>query len=115
MAADTCRPCRSGDIVTGWRTSRDASYRRPAINSTTGAPPGARGLHEHHRGSAPKSMPNTETDILLRFPPRLLTPGERELVGEWLSLAPDISSAYVSSRPSDDPAMYHRVVISDAP
>jgi hypothetical protein len=59
-------------------------------------------------------MPETETDILLKYPPRLLTAAERGVVAEWLSLAQDISSAYVSSRPSDDPALYLRVVISDA-
>src|SRR5271169_32885 len=60
-------------------------------------------------------LPKPASDVLLTFPPRLLTQEESNLVAEWLSLAPDISLAYVSTRRSDDPAIYQRVVISDAP
>jgi hypothetical protein len=45
------------------------------------------------------------------MPARLLTPDERALVAEWLAMASDIALAYVSSRSSDDPALYHRIVI----
>ena len=53
--------------------------------------------------------------VMLTFPPRELAPFERELVAEWLALAGDISEAHVSMRRSDDPALYRRIVISDAP
>jgi hypothetical protein len=53
--------------------------------------------------------------VVLTFPPRELSPVERELVHEWLALAGDISQAHVSARRSDDPALYHRIVVSDAP
>jgi len=58
---------------------------------------------------------NPASDVLLNLPPRRLTQEETSLVAEWLSLAQDISLAYVSARRMDDPATYHRVVISDAP
>jgi hypothetical protein len=61
------------------------------------------------------NMPKPASGVLLTFPPRLLTQEESNLVAEWLSLAPDVSLAYVSTRRSDDPAIYQRVVISDAP
>jgi len=60
-------------------------------------------------------MPDSEADILLRYPPRPLDPIERDLVAQWLSLAGDISSAYVSTRQEDDPALYRRVVITVSP
>ena len=60
-------------------------------------------------------MANPASDVLLNLPPRRLTQEETSLVAEWLSLAQDISLAYVSARRMDDPATYHRVVISDAP
>jgi hypothetical protein len=53
--------------------------------------------------------------VMLTFPPRELSPLERELVGEWLALAGDVSDCHVSSRRSDDPALYRRIVVSDAP
>ena len=59
-------------------------------------------------------MAKSESDILLRLPPRQLAPDERELVEQWLSLAPDVPSAYVSSRRQDDPVMYRRIVIATA-
>ena len=51
--------------------------------------------------------------VLLRYPPRELSPLERQLVDEWLALAADVSRAYVSGRQTDDPALYRRVVITD--
>ncbi len=45
------------------------------------------------------------------FPPRLLRPEERALVAEWLAAAEDVALAYVSSRQSDDPGTYRRIVI----
>ena len=53
--------------------------------------------------------------MLLNLPPRPLTQEEATLVAEWLGLAQDIALAYVSARRLDDPAIYQRVVISDAP
>jgi hypothetical protein len=53
--------------------------------------------------------------IMLTFPAREPSPVERELVREWLSLAPDVSDAHVSTRRSDDPALYRRVVVTDSP
>jgi hypothetical protein len=54
-------------------------------------------------------------DVLLRFPPRELTPGERHVFRDWLGLAGDISGAYVSGRKSDDPALYRRIVVLAGP
>jgi hypothetical protein len=51
--------------------------------------------------------------VLLRYPPRELSPLERELIDEWLALAADISGAYVSGRRTDDPALFRRIVIAD--
>lgn len=52
--------------------------------------------------------------VMLTFPPRELSPLERALVDEWLASAGDIADAYVSTRRSDDPAVYRRVVITEA-
>ena len=60
-------------------------------------------------------MPSNPKAVMLTFPPRELSPSERELVREWLALAGDISAAHVSSRRSDDPARCHCIVVSDAP
>jgi hypothetical protein len=49
------------------------------------------------------------------YPVRPLTPDERALVAEWFASAGDVVSAYVSNRRGDDPAIYHRVVISTLP
>ena len=57
-------------------------------------------------------MPKTAVDILLTFPPRMLSPAEQALVEEWLRLADDVPFAYVSQRRSDDPAFFGRVVIA---
>ena len=51
-------------------------------------------------------------DILQTFPARPLRPDERELVAEWLAAAGDVSSAFVSERRTDDPAIYRRIAIS---
>jgi hypothetical protein len=58
-------------------------------------------------------MPIDMQAVLLRYPPRELSPLERELTNEWLALAADISGAYVSGRKTDDPALYRRIVITD--
>jgi hypothetical protein len=59
-------------------------------------------------------MPTIMQDVILRYPPRELSPLERELIDEWLALAADISGAYVSGRKADDPALYRRIVITDS-
>ena len=53
--------------------------------------------------------------VMLTFPPRELSPLERDQVREWLALAGDVADCHVSSRRSDDPALYRRIVVSDAP
>lgn len=57
-------------------------------------------------------MPSRTADILQTFPARPLRADERELVAEWLAAASDVSSAFVSERRSDDPAIYRRIAIS---
>ena len=57
-------------------------------------------------------MPKTAVDILLTFPPRMLSPTEQSLVQDWLGLANDVPLAYVSQRRSDDPTFFGRVVIT---
>ena len=52
---------------------------------------------------------------MLTFPPSELSPFERDLVRDWLALASDVSDAYVSTRRSDDPALYRRIVVTDSP
>jgi hypothetical protein len=51
-------------------------------------------------------------DILHTFPARPLRAEERELVAEWLAAASDVSSAFVSERRTDDPAIHSRIAIS---
>lgn len=51
-------------------------------------------------------------DILQTFPARPLRTDERELVAEWLAAANDVSSAFVSERRTDDPAIHSRIAIS---
>lgn len=46
------------------------------------------------------------------LPPRLLRADERNLVEEWLAAAGDVASAFVSSRRSDSPAIYRKIVIT---
>jgi hypothetical protein len=60
-------------------------------------------------------MSKTAADILLIFPPRMLSSTEQVLVQEWRRLAGDVPSAYVSERRSDDPAFFGRVVIATGP
>jgi hypothetical protein len=60
-------------------------------------------------------MPDTTRDLLLKYPPREIAPGERQYVDEWLARASDVSAAYVSGRRSDDPALYRRIVIAAGP
>jgi hypothetical protein len=52
-------------------------------------------------------MPESICDL----PARLLTLDENALVAEWLSVAGDVASAYVSNRRGDDPTLYRCVVI----
>ncbi|HTW70556.1 MAG TPA: hypothetical protein VME47_11760 [Acetobacteraceae bacterium] len=56
-------------------------------------------------------MTDRTEHVLRTFPPRPLNPDERELVATWLAATGDVASAYVSERRSDDPAIYHRVVV----
>jgi hypothetical protein len=51
-------------------------------------------------------------DVVGKFPARRLTPYEHALVVEWLAASGDVTSAYVSNRGSDDPALLHRVIIA---
>src|SRR5262245_32665253 len=60
-------------------------------------------------------MSGDTSDLLLRLPPRPPSPEERQLLQEWLSMAGDVTSAYLSERTSDDPAIYRRVVIAAGP
>lgn len=57
-------------------------------------------------------MPRRRGDILETLPARPLRPDERELLAEWLAAAGDVASAYVSDRRTDDPALYHRIVVT---
>jgi hypothetical protein len=54
-------------------------------------------------------------DAIRHFPARPLTPEENALVEEWLAAAGDVASAYVSNRRSDDPALFHRIIIAASP
>jgi hypothetical protein len=53
--------------------------------------------------------------VMLTFPPRELSPLEREVTREWLARAGDVSDCHVSARRSDDPALYRRIVVSAVP
>jgi hypothetical protein len=53
--------------------------------------------------------------VMLTFPPRELSPLERELTREWLARVGDISDCHVSARRSDDPVLYRRIVVSTVP
>jgi hypothetical protein len=48
------------------------------------------------------SMSTAMQDVLLRYPPRELSPLERELIDRWLAGSADIPGAYVSGRKTDD-------------
>jgi hypothetical protein len=54
-------------------------------------------------------------DAISQFPARRLTPDEHALVVEWFAAAGDVTSAYVSKRRSDDPALHHRIIIATGP
>jgi hypothetical protein len=54
-------------------------------------------------------------DAVNQFPTRRLTPDEHALVVEWFAAAGHVASAYVSNRRSDDPALYHRIIIATGP
>jgi hypothetical protein len=58
-------------------------------------------------------MAYSAAELLLALPPRPLRPDERMLLGEWLSAAGDIASAFFSERRVDDPALYRRIVICE--
>ncbi len=60
-------------------------------------------------------MPDRTGDVLRTFPPRPLNPDERALVATWLAATCNVSSAYISERRSDDPALYRRIVITIGP
>ncbi|HUB13464.1 MAG TPA: hypothetical protein VMB34_16060 [Acetobacteraceae bacterium] len=60
-------------------------------------------------------MTDRTEHVLRTFPPRPLNPDERALVQAWLAIACDVASAYVSERRSDDPAIYHRIVVTVGP
>jgi len=49
-------------------------------------------------------------NVLMTFPPRPLTDGEREILRVWVTEVNDVL-AFVSERRSDDPAIYRRIVI----
>jgi hypothetical protein len=51
------------------------------------------------------------TNVLMTFPPRPLTEGERDIVRAWAAEVDDVF-AFVSERRSDDPTIYRRIVIS---
>jgi hypothetical protein len=51
-------------------------------------------------------------DLLHTFPARPLRADERALLAEWLAAASDVSSAFVSERRTDDPAIQRRIAIS---
>ncbi len=60
-------------------------------------------------------MPEIMQDLLLRYPPREIDPGERHYLDEWLARASDVSAAYFSGRKTDDPALHRRIVIAVGP
>lgn len=60
-------------------------------------------------------MMDRTNEVLRTFPPRPLNPDERELVGEWFAATGDVTSAFISERRGDDPAMYRRIVIALGP
>jgi len=57
-------------------------------------------------------MPGHSDDFEDALPPRPLRPEERSLLEEWLAAAGDVSSAYVSMRRDDGPALYRKIVIT---
>ena len=59
-------------------------------------------------------MTDNAINVFLTFPPRCLGDGERQIVKEWLAAAPDIATAFVSERRSDNPAYFRKVVIIES-
>lgn len=57
-------------------------------------------------------MSDQSDDHREALPPRLLRADERRLLDEWLALAGDVSSAFVSTRLNDNPMIYRKIVIT---
>jgi hypothetical protein len=60
-------------------------------------------------------MPKDPLAVMLTFPARELSVSERDLVAEWLARAGDVPNCYISTRKSDDPRLYRRIVVTDGP
>ena len=58
----------------------------------------------------PKS---SSVDLHLSVPPEPISDEEHELLQEWAAAASKSVTAYISRRPSDDPRLHGRIVISD--
>jgi hypothetical protein len=60
-------------------------------------------------------MPWTADNAILKFPSRLISPGERVLLAEWFAATQrkrlDVHRAFVSEHRSDDPMLFGRIVI----
>lgn len=60
-------------------------------------------------------MPWTADNAILKFPSRLISPGERALLAEWFATTQrkglDVHRAFVSEHRSDDPMLFGRIVI----
>lgn len=50
-------------------------------------------------------------NVLLTFPPRPITDGERQLLLDWIATTDDFS-VFVSQRRCDDPAIYRRIIVA---
>jgi hypothetical protein len=87
-----------GDLLKRMRTPSDRLYRNAPYRK-----PGAR-----HNGF-PKMHHHLE-NVLLTFPPRPITDGERQILLDWIATTDDLF-AFVSERRSDDPAIYRRIVV----
>ena len=87
-----------GDLLKRMRTPSDRLYRNTPYRKA-----GAR-----HSGF-PKMDHHLE-NVLLTFPPRPITDGERQLLLDWIASTDDLF-AFVSERRSDDPAIYRRIVV----
>lgn len=56
-------------------------------------------------------QPDRAANVLMTFPPRPLTDGEREILWAWAAESDEVF-AFVSERRSDDPAIYRRIVVT---
>lgn len=56
-------------------------------------------------------MPSVANTVLLTFPARSPTDGEREILRGWLGTTEEFT-AFVSERRGDDPAIFRKIVIS---